>query len=678
MGSSFRRSDGTIALEGAPLLCGVEATLSLVDDPSGVGVFVTACAQESSSRLRFTLGAVVDLERFTVCHRYEPYWMKAGAGTRLAEVPPETQSLLGRLADGRWLLIVPLVEEPFRFSLRGRPDDLLELLGETGDPFTPGLGGLAAFVAVGADPFELVRAGARAVAARLDAGRLRCDKALPDFVDRFGWCTWDAFYQAVSHDAVRAGLASFAAGGVSPRFVILDDGWQRTARRPTGEQRLTAFTANERFPGGLAATVALAKGEFGVDRFLVWHTIVGYWGGVDPEALPGYGVVDQPRQFGEGVLAHVPHFNQDWWGSLVGLVPPREIARFFDDYHGYLAAQGVDGVKVDSQAVLEAVSHRQGGRVAVTRAYRAALEGSARRHFAGRLLNCMANAQEAFYGSTDSTLLRTSIDFFPRSPASHGAHLYANAQVGVWFGEFMHPDWDMFQSAHEWGAYHAAARALSGGPVYVSDPPAAHDFALLRRLVCADGTVLRADGPALPTRDTLLRDPTREDCLLKLWNRVGAAGLVGAFNCRWSPEGGERLAGEVGPGDVPGLEEGDFAAFRHGAATVERLRRDERRPVSLGPGGWALFTFAPIVDGFAAVGLADKLNGAAAVSAARRERDLVVLELRDGGDLVAYSERRPRRCRAAGGPAAFSWEEASRTLRVALAVAGRQTLALEW
>jgi len=675
---SFQRSDGVVALDGVPLLRGVEATLSLEDDPSGGGVFVTARARQSASRLRFTLGAVVDLERFTVCHRYEPYWMKPGAGTRLAEVPPETQSLVGRLADGRWLLLVPLVEEPFRFSLRGRPDDTLELLGETGDPFTPGLGGRAAFVAVGADPFALVRAGARAVGSRLGAGRLRRDKALPDFVERFGWCTWDAFYQEVSHDAVRAGLASFAAGGVTPRFVILDDGWQRTARRPTGERRLTAFTANERFPGGLAATVALAKGEFGVDFVLVWHTIVGYWGGVDPEALPGYGVVDQPRQFGEGVLAHVPHFNHDWWGSLVGLVPPREIARFFDDYHGALAAQGVDGVKVDSQAVLEAVSHRQGGRVTVTRAYRAALEGSARRHFAGRLLNCMANAQEVFYGSRDSTLQRTSIDFFPRAPASHGAHLYANAQVGVWFGEFMHPDWDMFQSAHEWGGYHAAARALSGGPVYVSDPPAAHDFALLRRLVCADGTVLRADGPALPTLDTLLRDPTREDCLLKLWNRAGAAGLVGAFNCRWSPDGGSPLAGEVGPGDVPGLDGAEFACFRHGAATVERLRRDERRELALGQGGWALFVFAPIVDGFAAVGLADKLNGAAAVTAARRERDRVELELRDGGDLVAFSERRPRRCRAAAGPAEYSWEASSRTLRVALAAPGRQTLVIEW
>ena len=42
----------------------------------------------------------------------------------------------------------------------------------------------------------------------------------------------------------------------------------------------------------------------------------------------------------------------------------------------------------------------------------------------------------------------------------------------MWFGEFIQPDWDMFQSGHRMGALHAAGRAVSGGPVYVSDKPA--------------------------------------------------------------------------------------------------------------------------------------------------------------------------------------------------------------
>ena len=52
---------------------------------------------------------------------------------------------------------------------------------------------------------------------------------------------------------------------------------------PTGEKRLISFEANARFEGGLARFVEMAKGEFGIQTLLVWHTIVGYWGGVSAE-----------------------------------------------------------------------------------------------------------------------------------------------------------------------------------------------------------------------------------------------------------------------------------------------------------------------------------------------------------------------------------------------------------
>ena len=55
-------------------------------------------------------------------------------------------------------------------------------------------------------------------------------------------------------------------------------------------------------------------------------------------------------------------------------------------------------------------------------------------------------------------------------------------------------DWDAFQSVlpePRAAAMHAATRAISGGPVYTSDRPGAHDRALLRSLAFPDGTVPR-------------------------------------------------------------------------------------------------------------------------------------------------------------------------------------------
>jgi raffinose synthase len=456
--------------------------------------------------------------------------------------------------------------------------------------------------------------------------------------------------------------------------LILDDGWQQTVVQPTGEKRLTGFGANEKFPDGLGPFVERVKSAYGLRSVIVWHTIVGYWGGVDGDALPGYGVVEQTRQFGDGVLFHRPSFNHEWWGNLVGFVPARESARFFDDYHSSLAKAGVDGVKVDQQAVLEGVSTGQGGRVAVSLAYRKALEASVKKHFGGTLINCMSNAQETFYASRDSTLLRTSMDFLPKNPESHGAHLYANAQVGLWFGEFMLPDWDMFQSGHAWGAYHAAARAVSGGPVYVSDKPEEHAAEVIQRLVGSDGSVFRCDAPGRPTLDVLFSDPTREDVLLKIWNRTGAAGVVGVFNARAGREGAlcPVLSGEVGPSDVVGLAGDEFAGFRATTQTLERFARDERRRLSLGERGYELFSFVPIERGFAAVGLGNLLNSHGAVRAVAWDGErAVTVTLADGGVFVAYSAKRPTAVDVSGAPVSFDYDANTGALRVAVAQRGR-------
>jgi raffinose synthase len=197
--------DGAVVCRGRTWVQQVGEAITVDADARGGALesridaaFLRVAAKHGASRHLFALGSIPELVRYTVCHRYEPYWMKPAAGTRLEAVPAETQFFLAELRGGDYLLLVPLVDDLFRFSLRGKRDGMLEIVAETGDAFHPGKGGLALYAAVGADPFELVGAGARSVAARLGTGRLRRDKPLPDMVDAFGWCTGDAFYQEVS------------------------------------------------------------------------------------------------------------------------------------------------------------------------------------------------------------------------------------------------------------------------------------------------------------------------------------------------------------------------------------------------------------------------------------------------------------------------------------------------
>lgn len=80
----------------------------------------------------------------------------------------------------------------------------------------------------GTDPYYLVDAGVAAAAALSGGAKPRAQKRLPPSLDAFGWCTWDAFYSTVSARGLQEGLASLNSGGVYPRLLIIDDGWQLT------------------------------------------------------------------------------------------------------------------------------------------------------------------------------------------------------------------------------------------------------------------------------------------------------------------------------------------------------------------------------------------------------------------------------------------------------------------
>jgi len=679
--ADFSLHDGTLWLGGRAVLNHVPQNFSIQTDPSGAGVFLKCSAPQPAAWFQSPLGSIANLRRFTSCHRDEPFWMIPCAGTNESQVALETQWLLAQTDAGDCVMLVPLLTDKMVFTLSGATNGL-QLTGETGDESVTSRGGVALFVSVGNDPYPMAETGARAVMKFLGTGKLRVEKKTPDFADQFGWCTWDSFYKKVSADGVRQGLESFRRGGVEPRLLILDDGWQDFRKMPGGEERLVSLDPNQaQFAGDLRPTVKLAKNDFGVKTFLVWHAFTGYWGGVDGSALPQFEVQERSRSFGPGILAQHPNLNTQYWSGAVGVIPPTRIGKFYDDYHRRLETAGVDGVKVDNQSMIESVAQGLGGRVAVTRAYRAALEKSVVKHFDGRLINCMANAMETYYCSPRSTLMRTSIDFWPKRPETHGQHLYCNAQMGLWFGEFMQPDWDMFQSAHPFGAFHAAGRAVSGGPVYVSDTPAAHDFGLLKTLACADGSILRADFPGRPTPDCLFADVTREPVLLKVFNFNSDCAVIGAFNCNYHQNENERVAivGTVSPADVPGLHGKEFIGFARRSGKLWRCSWGEKTTLSLNEGAWEIISYAPVEHGVAVLGLADKLNGTRAVSTKRWNHDgSLAVTLRDGGKFLACSERAPIELSVNGKPLKFSHDAATGCLTAELPVTGKCKLLLKW
>lgn len=726
-------SEGRLAVRGRTVLSGVPENVAaahaagagLVD-----GAFVGAAADEAKSHHVFTFGTLRDC-RFMCLFRFKLWWMTQRMGSSGRDVPLETQFILIEVpaAPGNgepvYVVMLPLLEGPFRTVLQGNDLDQLQICIESGDKAVQTEQGMQmVYIHAGDNPFDTITQAVKAVEKRMQTFHHREKKKLPSFLDWFGWCTWDAFYTDVTADGVKQGLRSLADGGAPPRFLIIDDGWQQIGTENTDKEeddqsggavavqegaqfasRLTGIKENTKFQntktnndenntGGLKQLVEATKKDYGVRSVYVWHAMAGYWGGVNPSpTMARYEPsLAYPVQ-SPGVMGNQPDIVMDSLSVLgLGLVHPRKVYSFYAELHAYLAACGVDGVKVDVQNIIETLGAGHGGRVEITRAYHRALEASVARSFPDNgCISCMCHNTDMLYSAKQTAVVRASDDFYPRDPASHTVHVSSVAYNTLFLGEFMQPDWDMFHSLHPAAEYHGAARAIGGCPIYVSDKPGNHNFELLRKLVLPDGSVLRAQLPGRPTRDCLFTDPARDAAsLLKIWNLNKCGGVVGVFNCqgagwcrvvkktRIHDDAPGTLTGSVRAADVDAIAQvlttsdvwdGEAVLYAHRARELVRLPPGAALPVTLKTLEYEVFHVCPVRAvgaqvSFAPIGLLDMFNAGGAVedctTAGVSDDDgkaVVAISVRGCGRFGAYCSRRPVRCSIDSKEVEFSYED---------------------
>ncbi|OWM65938.1 probable galactinol--sucrose galactosyltransferase 6 isoform X2 [Punica granatum] len=691
---AVRIADRKLIVKDRTILTGVPDNVipkSGSDSGPVEGVFLGAVFDEENCRQVVPLGTLRDV-RFMACFRFKLWWMAQKMGDKGSEIPLETQFLLVETKDGSHLesesgneenqivytVFLPLIEGSFRACLQGNERDELELCLESGDCDTKSSSFThSVFIHAGTDPFGAIYDAMRAVKFHLKTFRLRHEKKLPGIVDYFGWCTWDAFYQDVTQEGVEAGLASLATGGTPPKFVIIDDGWQSVGGDPEEEKpllRLTGIKENAKFQKkedpttGIKSIVNTAKDKHGLKYVYVWHAITGYWGGVRPGQ---YGSLMKYPMLSKGVIEHEPAWKNDALALQgLGLMNPKEVYRFYNELHSYLASAGIDGVKVDVQCILETLGGGLGGRVELTRQYHQALDASVARNFPDNgCIACMSHNTDALYCSKQTAVVRASDDFYPRDPVSHTIHIAAVAYNSVFLGEIMQPDWDMFHSVHPAAEYHASARAISGGPVYVSDAPGKHNFELLKKLVLPDGSVLRARLPGRPTRDCLFSDPARDGVsLLKIWNMNKYTGILGVYNCQGAAYNlaerkntfhatkSESITGYIRGRDVHLIGEastdsaewtGDCAVYCHKSGELIILPYNVSMPVSLKVLEHKVLTVTPVkvlAPGFrfAPIGLINMFNSGGAIEGLNYELKggAKLFELEDGNEGTGLGEER--------------------------------------
>ncbi|KAK4375604.1 hypothetical protein RND71_006281 [Anisodus tanguticus] len=667
---AIRISDRKLIVKDRTILTNVADNIITTSGASSgplEGIFLGAEFDQDNNRHVTPLGKLQDV-KFLSCFRFKLWWMAQKMGNKGSEIPMETQFLLVETRDTShiesdnndvvYAVFLPLIEGSFRAVLQGNPEDELELCLESGDKDTVSSAFYqTVYVHAGCDP---------AVKLHLKSFRQRHEKKLPNIVDYFGWCTWDAFYQEVTQEGVEAGLESLTNGSIPPKWVIVDDGWQSVSGDSEVEKplmRLTGLKENEKFQKnedpkvGIKNIVNIAKEKYGLNYVYVWHAITGYWGGVHPgvKGMEEYVSVMTYPDITKGVMENEPGWKMDAIAVQgLGLVNPKSAYKFYNEMHSYLASAGVDGLKVDVQCILETLGGGLGGRVELTKQYHQALDASVARNFPDNgCIACMSHSTDALY----------------------------------------------------------------------CDAPGKHNFDVLRKLVLPDGTILRARLPGRPTKDTLFSDPSRDGPFEDMEHEQihwcawsihcqGAAWCTVERKNTFHKTNSEAVTGYIRGRDVHFISEasvdpnwtGDCVLYSHGNAEIVVLPHNAAMPVSFKIIEHETYTVTPIKVlapgfSFAPLGLIDMYNAGGAVEGLKYELKagtelseleagyqgegnlvaedrienlsteavaVVSMEVKGCGRFGAYSSVKPRKCSGGGDMVDFAYDSDSGLLTLNL------------
>ncbi|THW41129.1 raffinose synthase protein-like protein Sip1 [Aureobasidium pullulans] len=446
---------------------------------------------------------------------------------------------------------------------------------------------------------------------------------LEEWYDGFTYCTWNGLGQKLTVDKIIEALESLKNAGIIIENLIIDDNWQSLTEGKTQMERgWTDFDANkEGFPQGLKHAVTdIRKKHPNINHIAVWHAILGYWGGVAEGGNIAKNYKTTTVQKEPGVAE----------GEML-VVDGSDAQRMYNDFYAFLDDCGITGVKTDAQFFLDMIVDAPDRRSLITE-YQDAWTIAHLRHFGSRAISCMSQSPQLLFHSQLPTnkprlLVRNSDDFFPEVPASHPWHVFCNAHNSLLTQHLnVIPDWDMFQTSHEWASFHGAARCVSGGPIYFTDYPGKHDIRLINQMTArttrGKTVILR---PHNVGKSTNAYAGYEDHSLLKVhtyhgYARTGTA-YVGVFNCTQRP-----LSELIPLSTFAGAEEGKYIIRAFTTSAISKpMSLGEKKSlvgVEIDVGGWEILSAHPVHEhtlhrggaiAVASLGLLGKMTGAAAI-----------------------------------------------------------------
>ncbi len=558
-------------------------------------------------------------DRLLAVYQHKEWWIRPAFPKSVEEIPARTQLLLGGRGK-EYYAVLAVCGDLCRSDLRGEKDAIRIGMSSNAAGLQK-MEDLSLVIAVGENPYLCCRSAVlEALEILQRPGMAREKREYPKLLEYFGWCTWDAFYHEVSEQKIMEKLEEFKEKGIPLGWVLIDDGWLDADYT---KQKLTGLDGRkDAFPGRLSGCVRRIREEFGIRNVGVWHAVMGYWNGLQKgseawEALGAY-----TRTLPDGRILPAPEA-----GKAFG---------FYDTWHSFLKNRcGIDFVKVDGQS---SVSLAYCGRETYGEACGAVQKGlnaSAALHFHNSMINCMGMAPQDMWNRPGSSVSRSSDDFVPEVEGSFQEHAIQNSFNSLLQGQFFWGDWDMFWSSHADSRQNAMLRAVSGGPVYVSDPLGRTDPACIWPLIRRDGRVIRCQQPGVPSLDCLFEDPAEGRKGLKIINSYEDACVMGIFAMN---QGG--CQGEIKPSDFGG-EEKEYLVYRWLEGRLFYMKQDVPVRYALEEEKSDIFIILPRISGHRILGILEKYIPMGGMEVLWDDGERSCVRILETGTLAFWTERPP-------------------------------------
>ena len=631
-----------------------EESITITDEPAKV--LVENIPRTKPSKDGMVLTRRVDLPNFKRGAFFRPFSGGGARGNRVEAVAFDTldelesykpsktrkghtnvqqgQFILLECAEDRYLALLPMTSEKVYGQFFVNQGELQLKTGNFGTSPVEGEIPLVIW-SYGDSPYAATQSVWKQV---FDSGMVaaspRSQKSFPEEPYGYlGWCSWEFYKTKISEKIITDAFQTVEACGAPVRWFMVDDGYLDAKKG-----KLLSFGVDKKkFPNGWKPIMALKKSDK-IKWVGVWRNFGGYMTGTSSqhtmEELKPYLAPPISRKKNLVLPNGTPEASRAFYEAMMSdtkengfnFVKVDFQTRTFDHYRG--ASDPVGTMRLNSEA-LEEVTREMGL----------------------PLLNCIAQPNINSLQTKYSALTRSSPDYNQSDKNKNKCNTYQSFANHLWMGQTLWGDLDMFHTHDERDVNAMAiARAISGGPVYISDKPSKIVPDVLYPFAYTDGKLLRTEAPAVLLPDSFFIHPFRDEEMIRvvaplqdgvaaiaLFNFTEAGNpLAGSFKAKDYSHAGELLQPYKGIWKAP--EEGVLVYDRETKSVAELGGGYETEVASFDA---KLFLLYPKKEGWVVLGRTDKYLPAAAVKVDAVSENEVTFTLKEAGPFSVWSAKGP-------------------------------------